>query len=95
VSRQQEIDDYHRVEAFLADPAVKRAIQKVTDDIFAEFKRAKTTVEMETAWAKSKALDALAGELVATMNGGKIAESQEKLDAQRVAAKEARNGIKR
>jgi L-lactate utilization protein LutC len=94
VSREQEIDDYRRVETFLADPAVKRAIQKVNDDIYAAFKSAKSTVEMESAWAKSKVLDAFANELMATMNSGKIAESQEKLEAQRRAAKE-RNGIKR
>jgi len=73
MTEQEEIDDYRRVEAFLADPAVKRAIATVNERIFAEFKGATTAVAMESAWAKSKALDLLADELMRTMDAGKMA----------------------
>lgn len=76
MTEQEQIDDYRRVEAFLADPAVKRAFKAVDERITAEFKAAQSSTQMEMAWAKSKALDALAGELMSVMVNGQMALKQ-------------------
>ena len=78
-TEQQAIDDYRRVEQFLADPAVKEAIRVVNDKIFAEFKGATGSVQMEAAWAKSKALDMLSDELMRTMAQGQMLLRQREL----------------
>jgi hypothetical protein len=93
------IHDYKRVEAFLADPAVKDAIRTVRDRFYeVDFKQAKTPADREMAFAKSAALDALAEELIRTMAKGqavaKAREITEQREARRLAA-EARNGSKR
>lgn len=85
-SEQQAIDDYRQVEAFLAHPAVKEAFAEVDAQITREFKASKSNADMEAAWAKSKALDMLSGELLRTMDNGKLAlrqrEDREKKEAQ-------------
>ena len=93
-SSTSQIDDGRRVEAFLADPAVKRAIQRVNDNIFTEFKSATTTVAMEGVWAKSKALDLLADELVRVMSNGQIAQHTRDQQEQRQHAAKRFNGRK-
>lgn len=72
-TEQQAIDDYRRVEAFLADPAVKAAIKAVRDGIYVEFQAAQSSVQMEMAWAKSKAMTAIEDELLRTMAQGQVA----------------------
>lgn len=80
---QQEINDYQRVEAFLADPAVKAAIKKLDEQFYAQFKGAETIEKRDQAWAKSRALDALSGELLATMsNGQQVLRQRELREAQ-------------
>lgn len=76
MSEQQDIDDGRAVEAFLANPAVKRALTAVRDRFYDEFKKATTGDERTNAWAKSRALDDLADELVGIMGNGKVAERQ-------------------
>lgn len=71
-NEQKQIDDYRRVEAFLADPAVKEAIRKLDQGFYAAFKNASTPEKREEAWAKTAALEALSGELLATMSGGQL-----------------------
>ena len=77
-TEQQEIVDARRVETFLADAAVKRALNKVRDQFYAEFLNAKTTDERTNAWAKSHALAAMTNELVTTMSNGKVAQHMQK-----------------
>jgi hypothetical protein len=60
---KQSIDDMTRVQAFLADAAVKDAIRRVNDKNFALFKAAKTPDEMLVAHARTTALEELVNEL--------------------------------
>ena len=89
-TEQEAIDDYRRVEAFLADPAVKEAFAEVDAQITREFKASKSNADMEAAWAKSKALDMLAGELLRTMNAGQVALMQREQREKDEAVKAAR-----
>lgn len=92
-------EDYRRVEAFLADPAVKAAIQRVADAAYAEFKGAKTPAERESAWAKGAALDAISDELTRVMDTGKLVVMKEQIAAaqeeRQRAADARRTGRKR
>lgn len=75
-TEQELIDDGARVRAFVDDPAVKDAIRKVAERFFDEFKASRTPADREMAWAKSAALDALSGELLAVVQNGEIAVRQ-------------------
>lgn len=72
-TEQASINDYRRLEAFLADPAVKRAIETVDADITKEFKESATPSQRESAWAKSQGLQKVCAALMATMENGKLA----------------------
>jgi hypothetical protein len=91
MSEQQEIDDFRRVEAFLADAAVRSALEGAKDRFYLEFKAAKTEDERTNAWAKANALDTLADELVRRMENGKVAliqrEQREERERQIAARK--------
>lgn len=91
MSEQSEIDDYRRVEAFLADPSVRRALDGAKERFYAEFKAAKTEDARMNAWAKANVLDTLADELVRTMENGKVAliqrEQREERERQVAARK--------
>jgi hypothetical protein len=72
-TEQELIDKGRRVRAFIDDSAVKDAIRRVNDRYYTEFKAALTAEDRTTAWAKSKALDDLSGELIAVTQNGEIA----------------------
>lgn len=72
-TEQQLIEDYRRVEAFLADDAVKDAFRVVKDAVFAKFEAAQTSTQAEDAWMLSRALGEISTELVRTMAKGQFA----------------------
>lgn len=77
--REQEaraIADGNRVEQLVADPAVKNAIRKLDEKYYQEFKNANDEQTRTAAWAKARALDNLAGELLAVVDNGKLAAHQ-------------------
>lgn len=74
LDEQKAIDDYVRVEAFLADPAVKSAIRKVSDGYYEQFRSADTAEKQQQVWAKSRSLDELSDELMRTMDNGRRAK---------------------
>jgi hypothetical protein len=68
--------DGGRVEAFLADPAVKDAIERTEVKYFAEFKAADTDSKRTSVWAKLKALDDVRLELKVTVDRGAVAKQE-------------------
>lgn len=90
MTEQETIDDYRRVEAFLADPAVKRAFEKVKGFVEARLSDATTDAQALDAWRLSRALDMVATELVRTMDAGKIALQQMQQKEQQERARAAR-----
>lgn len=76
MTEQEQIDDYRRVESFLADPAVKRAFTKVKEYVYARFEDAKDKDQAEDAWRMSRALNMVSTALMTTMDDGKIASVQ-------------------
>lgn len=91
---QQEIDDGRRVEAFLADAAVKRALDTVRNQFYAEFISAKTSDERTNAWAKSNALVEVTNELVTVMSNGRVAQRQRDVREERQRAAKQSTGRK-
>jgi hypothetical protein len=89
-TEQELIDDYRRVEAFLADPAVKGALRDLNAEIFEDFKRANAPEQKDAAWAISKALDLLSDKLIRTMAQGQMALKQKEQREAREQAQKAR-----
>lgn len=95
-TEQELIDDYRRVEAFLADAAVKDAFRVVKDAVFAKFEAAQTSTQAEDAWMLSRALTEISTELVRTMAKGQFALKQVQLREQQEArARATRPAMKR
>lgn len=67
---EKEISEAERIQRFLADPAVKGAIVRMSEKYIAEWKAAKTVEEREQAHAKSTVADDLALELSAVVGRG-------------------------
>lgn len=90
MSDQEQIDDYRRVESFLADPAVKRAFQNVKEFVMARFEDARDNEAALDAWMLSRALSAVSTELIRTMDAGKMAAIQVAQRDQQERARAAR-----
>jgi hypothetical protein len=70
---EQKIRAGHRIEQFLSDEEVQAGFTRLHADYYKAFRAAKTPEEREQAWAKARALDDLATELVASVQRGKVA----------------------
>lgn len=90
MSEQEQIDDYRRVEAFLADPAVKRAFTKVKESVYRRFEDARDPEQALDAWMLTRALSQISTELIITMNDGKIAFQKQEQREQAERARAAR-----
>lgn len=82
---EQQVAAGKRVEAFLADEAVKNALIELEKRYFADFKRAKTAEERETLHARVRALEDLFETVLGIKESGKLAqhtiEQREKTEA--------------
>lgn len=72
-NEQQEIDGGKRVEAFLADPAVIAALNKLKSEYFAEFMQADGVDATMLVKAKVKVLEDFEMELTRVVHAGNVA----------------------
>jgi hypothetical protein len=79
-SLEQQIAEGARVRAFLADPAVQEAFQRLNDRCFEEFKSSTTPAQREAIHAKLQAVDSLKIELSATDGRGTMAENAKRIE---------------
>lgn len=73
MAEEQEIRDGERVAAFLADPAVQAAFERLDKRLYEQFKTGKNPAAREAAWAQASALAMLQTELKATISNGEMA----------------------
>ena len=76
VNETQQIDDGRRVEAFLADSAVKSAMDKLKSQYFSEFMAAEGVDDTMLVKAKVKVLEDFTVELLKTVHTGIVATRQ-------------------
>lgn len=74
MSDQQKVAEATIVERFLAEPAIKAAIERLHKQYYTEFRGASTPEALAQAHAKSRVLDDFAGELVGVKNAGQVAK---------------------
>lgn len=78
MTEQQQVEAGKRIEAFLADDAIKAALVDLEKRYVSEFKDSKTPAEREAIHAKMVALQDLFASALGTVTSGKF--SQHKLD---------------
>lgn len=67
---RDEILEGERVARFLADDAVKGAIQRLSDRYVAQWKASEVPAEREVLWAKARVIEELQIELQAIVGNG-------------------------
>lgn len=86
MSAEQQAADGDVVKKFLNDPVVKATIGRLSKKYYDEFVATKTPEAREGAWAKARALEDLAIELLAVVDTG----TRAKVDLERKAQLENR-----
>lgn len=72
---QKRIDAGSRVAQFLADDAVRDALDRLNKRYYTAFKVAASRDERDAAWAQARVLDDFANELAAVIDAGKRANA--------------------
>lgn len=73
---EKEIRDAERVVAFLADPAVEGAIERLRQKYYDEFKSSTTPERRTDAWSSARVIDDFANELRAVVENGVAARAR-------------------
>lgn len=76
LTEQQQIEDGQRIEAFLNDPVVKKSMDRLKTDYFAEFMKAEGVEQTMLVKAKVKVLEDLTVEFLKVTHAGQVAKIQ-------------------
>jgi hypothetical protein len=76
MSEEKEVNDGARLDAFLKDEVVQRALAALNRQYFDEFKASSSPQERESAWAKARVLEDFGTTLQSVIDTGKLAKAR-------------------